>query len=64
MPSTIALDRGMKSFFDLLGEEYADSSVEEVPEEILNRAYDTVGGDEGTQALADVLKDMIDRDFI
>lgn len=54
----------MKSFFDLLGEEYADSSVEEVPEEILNRAYDTVGGDEGTQALADVLKDMIDRDFI
>ncbi len=60
----IAEDNGMPSEEDSLPEEYRQVPYWEVPKEEKLKALDNIGGTLAKEALTNILKDLIDREFI
>lgn len=64
LPRVISLDLGKPDFEELLPEQYSTVPESEIPADIIEGVYQIWGGEESTEALVNILKDMIDRGFI
>lgn len=64
LPRIISMDLGKPDFNELLPEEYSSSPEKELPPDVYLKVCEVWGGEETTEALANILRDMIDRGFI
>ncbi|XKL64698.1 hypothetical protein PGB90_004784 [Kerria lacca] len=60
----LSYDNNFTTFYEMLPEKYREYSVEEIPETVTYDIYKKLGGTLGTEVLMDILKDMLQRNFI
>lgn len=64
LPQVIAFDTRQPSVNEIIYEKFGIQSFKEASLDILSKVIFEVGGSQTTEALADILKDMIDRGFV
>lgn len=64
LPRVLGCDLGKPDFFELVPPEYASNREVDLPNNVYQKICEIWGGEETTEALADILRDMIDRGFI